>query len=122
MAALRPKQRRRKGGSGAVGAACATPPSRGLRSTQGSRRHVDAYLERLARAFRHALSNGQRAGDIHNPADLDELAAFFTTALIAIAACIRAEAPPQQLRTASSATSVLDAHLPRRSAESLVVS
>lgn len=79
----------------------------------GSRRYVDAYLARLTRAFRHALSNAQRAGDIHNAADLDELAAFFTTALIGVAACIRAEAPPEQLRAASAvATSVLDAHLP----------
>jgi len=79
----------------------------------GSRRYVDAYLARLTRAFRHALSNAQRAADIHHAADLDELAAFFTTALIGVAACIRAEAPPQQLRAASTvATSVLDAYRP----------
>lgn len=76
----------------------------------GSRRYVDAYLDRLTRAFRHALSNAQRAGDIRNVADL---AAFFTTALIGVAACIRAEAPPRQLRAASTvATSILDAYLP----------
>ena len=46
-------------------------------------------------------------------ADLDELAAFFTTALIGVAASIRAEAPPEQLRAASTvATSVLAASLP----------
>ena len=79
----------------------------------GSRRHVDAYLDRLAQAFRHALSNGQRAGDIHKGADLDELAAFFTTALIGVAACIRAEAPPEQLRAATKvATSILDTYRP----------
>ena len=44
-------------------------------------------------------------------ADLDELAAFFTTALIGVAACIRAEAPPEQVQTACKvATSMLDAH------------
>jgi TetR/AcrR family transcriptional repressor of nem operon len=79
----------------------------------GSRRHVGAYLERLTQAFRHALSNGQRAGEIDADADLDELSAFFTTALIGVAACIRAEASPEQLRAASTvATSILDAHHP----------
>jgi hypothetical protein len=50
---------------------------------------------------------------MHEAADLDELAAVFTTALIGVAACIRAEAPPEQLQAASSvATSVLDAPVP----------
>ena len=34
-------------------------------------------------------------------ADLDELAAFFTTALNGVAVCVRAEAPPEQVRAAS---------------------
>lgn len=75
----------------------------------GSRRYVDAYLERLTNAFRHTLSNAQRSGEIDAAADLDELAAFFTIALIGVAACIRAEAPPEQVRAASKvATSMLD--------------
>ena len=40
----------------------------------GSRRHVDAYLLRLTRAFRHALGNARRHGEIDESADLDELA------------------------------------------------
>lgn len=81
----------------------------------GSGRYVAAYLERLTRAFRHALSNGQRAGEIDASADLDELAAFFTTSLIGVAACIRAEAPPEQVEAACRvATSVLDAHRPTK--------
>ncbi len=77
----------------------------------GSKRHVTAYLERLAQAFRHALSNAQRSGEIERDADLDELAAFFTTALIGVAACIRAEAPPAQVRAACRVTtSILDEH------------
>ena len=76
----------------------------------GARRHVDAYLERLTRAFRQALQNAQDAGEVGSNADLDELAAFFTTALIGVAACIRAEAPPEQVRAACRvATSILDA-------------
>ena len=78
-----------------------------------SRRHVDAYLERLTTAFRGALDNAQHSGDIDAHADLDELAGFFTTALIGIAACLRAEAPPEQLRAASRvASGVLDSLRP----------
>lgn len=47
----------------------------------GVARHVDAYLQRLTNAFRHALTNGQHAGDIDERANLDDLAAFFTMAL-----------------------------------------
>jgi hypothetical protein len=79
----------------------------------GSKRYVAAYLERLTRAFRHALANARRSGEIDSNTDLDELSAFFTTALIGVAACIRAEAPPDQVRAAGRvATGVLDAHRP----------
>ena len=78
----------------------------------GSRRYVTAYFERLTSGFRAALENARRAGEIDAGADLDELASFFTTALIGVAASIRAEAPPEQLHAASRvATGVLDAHL-----------
>ncbi len=80
----------------------------------GSARYVAAYLERLTRAVRRALENGQRSGEIDAGAELDELAAFFTTALIGVAASIRAEAPPEQVHAASRvAMSVLDAHAAR---------
>jgi TetR/AcrR family transcriptional repressor of nem operon len=79
----------------------------------GSKRYVVAYLERLTRAFRHALCNAQRSGEIDANADLDELSAFFTTALIGVAACIRAEASPEQVQAACRvATSILDAPAP----------
>lgn len=72
-------------------------------------RFVDAYLQRLTRAFRHALRNARAAGEIDAGADLDELASFFTTALIGVAASIRAEAPAAQVQAACRvATSVLD--------------
>ena len=91
---------------------CNTAVERGALDP-ASGRHVAAYLDRLTRAFRHALDNGRQAGDVDPNADLDELAAFFTTALIGVAACIRAEAPPEQIHAASRvATSVLDAHQP----------
>lgn len=78
----------------------------------GSRRYVTAYFERLTRDFRAALENARRTGELDADADLDDLASFFTTALIGVAACIRAEAPPEQVHAASRvATSVLDAHL-----------
>jgi TetR/AcrR family transcriptional repressor of nem operon len=79
----------------------------------GAGRYVAAYLDRLTRAFRHALNNGQQSGQLDPHADLDELAAFFTMALIGVVACIRAEAPPEQVRAACRvATSVLDARVP----------
>ena len=78
-----------------------------------SGKYVTAYLERITRAFRNALGNGRHQGDLDATADLDELAAFFTTALIGVAACIRAEAPSEQLHAASRvAASVLDMHRP----------
>ena len=75
----------------------------------GSRRHVDAYLRRLTAAFRHALGNARDAGDLDPDTDLDELADYFTVALVGVAACIRAEAEPAQVEAACRvATSVLD--------------
>ncbi len=77
----------------------------------GSRRYVAAYFERLTRAFRQALGNARAVGEIDQDADLDELASFLTTALIGVAASIRAEAPPEQVHAASRvATSMLEAH------------
>ena len=75
----------------------------------GARRHVDAYLDRLTRAFGHALTNARSAGDLDPAVDLDELAWFFTMALVGVAAVIRAEAAPALVEAACRvATSVLD--------------
>jgi TetR/AcrR family transcriptional repressor of nem operon len=75
----------------------------------GARRHVDAYLARLNRAFRHALGNASRAGELNTAVDLEELAAFFTMSLIGVAAIIRAGAPPALVQSACRvATGVLD--------------
>ncbi len=91
---------------------CNTAVERGALDP-GSRRFVAEYLERLTRAFRGALENGRDAGDIDAAADLDELASYFTTMLIGVAAIIRAEAPPEQIHQACrAATRVLDAHRP----------
>ncbi len=74
-----------------------------------SGRFVDGYLDRLDRAFGNALDNAQRGGDLPPDADVDALAAYFTTALIGVAASIRAEASPGQVQAACRvATSVLD--------------
>jgi len=66
----------------------------------GAQRYVGAYLERLTRAFPHARATAPRLEEIDSDTDLDELSAFFTTALIGVAACIRAQAPPQQVHAA----------------------
>jgi TetR/AcrR family transcriptional repressor of nem operon len=79
----------------------------------GAGRYVAAYLDRLTNAFRHALSNGQRSNQLDPDIDLDELAAFFTMAIIGVVACIRAKAPPEQVRAACRvATSTLNTHHP----------
>ena len=76
-----------------------------------SGRFAAAYLERINRAFRNALGNARSAGELDEGADLDELAAFLTTAFIGVAASIRAEAPPEQLHATSRAiATMLDAH------------
>ena len=75
---------------------CNTAVERGALDP-GSERYVAAYLERLNQAFRHALSNAQQSGEIDLAVDLDEMTGFLTTALIGMAASIRAEAPPVQL-------------------------
>ena len=91
---------------------CNTAVERGALDP-GSGRHVAAYLERLNRAFRHALGNAQRSGEIDDALDLDQLAAFFTVALIGVAASIRAEARPEHVLAACRVTtSILDAHRP----------
>jgi TetR/AcrR family transcriptional repressor of nem operon len=91
---------------------CNTAVERGALDP-GSGRYVAAYLARLTRAFHHALENGQRSGDIDADADINELASFLTTSLIGIAACIRAEAPAEQVRAASEiVASVLGLHAP----------
>jgi len=91
---------------------CNTAVERGALDP-ASGKYVAAYLDRITRGFRNALENGRRAGDLDQAADLDALAAFLTTALIGVAACIRAEAPPEQVHAACRvATSILDLHKP----------
>ncbi len=63
----------------------------------GSGRYVAGYFARLTRVFRNALGNAQETGDIDPSVDLDELARFLTTSMIGISACIRAEAPSDQV-------------------------
>lgn len=78
-----------------------------------SGRFAAAYLDRINRAFRHALENGRRAGELDETADLDEMAALLTTLLIGVAASIRAEAPPEQLHATSRAVpNIIDEHQP----------
>ncbi|MEM7274901.1 MAG: TetR/AcrR family transcriptional regulator [Actinomycetota bacterium] len=87
---------------------CNTAVERGALDP-GARKHVAAYLDRLTSAFRQALRNGQDQGTVTADADLDGLAAYFMTAMIGVAACIRAEAPPAQVKAACTiATGVLD--------------
>lgn len=89
---------------------CNTAVERGALDA-ASGRFAAAYLRRITRAFRHALDNAQRSGEIPATTAIDDLAAFLTTALIGVAASIRAEAPPEQLHATSRVVAtVLDMH------------
>ncbi|MEM9516458.1 MAG: TetR/AcrR family transcriptional regulator [Actinomycetota bacterium] len=66
----------------------------------GAKKYVAAYLERLTTDFRRAVEQAVRDGDVDADADLDQLAGYLTTSLIGVAASIRAEAPPEQVRAA----------------------
>ncbi len=59
--------------------------------------YVDGYFARLTNSFRNALENARQSGDIGGAVDTEEMAAFLTTAMIGIAASIRAEAPAEQI-------------------------
>ena len=87
---------------------CNTAVERGALD-EASGRYTAAYLKRIDSAFRNALDNAQRSGNLDSNADVEELAAFLTTALIGVAASIRAEASPAQLHATSRVvTTVLD--------------
>ena len=62
-----------------------------------SGRFIDAYLERLNRAFLHVLTNAQSKEELNPTVDIHEMAGFLTTSLIGMAASVRAEAKPDQL-------------------------
>ena len=74
---------------------------------------VDAYFDRLTVAFRSALETGQRNGEIDPTAELDDLAAFFTMALVGIATLAKGRASPDLIHAACRvAVATLDANRP----------
>lgn len=75
--------------------------------------YVDAYFDRLNNGFHQALENAVTEGDISPNADIDELSAFFTTSLIGVAASIRGEAEPEQVKAGCNVIlGVLDSYRP----------
>ncbi|MEM9564291.1 MAG: TetR/AcrR family transcriptional regulator [Actinomycetota bacterium] len=80
---------------------------------QASGDRVDAYFERLHTAFGSALAAGQRAGELEHDADLDDLASYFTMALVGIATLAKGRADPDRIHAAARvAMTVLDANRP----------
>lgn len=67
----------------------------------GSAAYVDAYLDRLTKGFRNALTNALRDGEVEATADLDDLAAFLAMSVVGISALLRAKATPDQMYAAS---------------------
>ena len=73
--------------------------------------HVDAYFGRLDAAFGNAVGNAVRTGELAADTDVDELAAFFTMALLGIATLAKGRAQPTQIEAATRvAMTVLDAN------------
>jgi len=80
---------------------------------QASGDRVDAYFDRLTTAFRSALETGQRNEEISPTADIDDLAAFFTMALVGIATLAKGRAKPDQIHAACRvAIATLDSNRP----------
>ncbi|MEM7323335.1 MAG: TetR/AcrR family transcriptional regulator [Actinomycetota bacterium] len=83
-----------------------------LEPTSGER--VDAYFDRLTDAFRAALENGRAAGEVSESADIDDLAAYFTMALIGIATMAKGRADPDRIHAACRVVlATLDGTRPR---------
>jgi TetR/AcrR family transcriptional repressor of nem operon len=74
---------------------------------EASGRFVEGYLSRIRSAFVGALQQAKEAGDLEADADVGELAGFLTTALVGVAASIRAEAPSAQLHATSRVVDAL---------------
>ena len=73
--------------------------------------HVDAYFGRLDAAFGNAVGNAVRTGELAADTDVDELAAFFTMALLGIATLAKGRAQPTQIEAATRvAMTVLNAN------------
>lgn len=75
---------------------CNTAAERGALE-EGSKAFIDAYLERLTKAFKHVLANAKTKNELDPSINLDEMAGFLTTTLVGVAASVRAEAPPEQV-------------------------
>ena len=82
---------------------CNTAIERAVLETSSGDR-VDAYFDRLTAAFRSALDHARRTGEISAQANIDDLAAYFTMALIGIAALAKGHANPDQIHAACRVT------------------
>jgi TetR/AcrR family transcriptional repressor of nem operon len=83
--------------------------------------YVDAYFERLNRAFGQTLENAVRQGDIDEGADRAALASFFTMSLVGVAVSARAQVPQAQIRAACDVIDqVLVANRPAAKSSELV--
>ncbi len=91
---------------------CNTAIERSVLEPESGER-VDAYFDRLTTAFRAALNHGQRHGEIATTTDIDDLASYFTMALVGIATMAKGRANPDQIHAACRvAVSVLDTNKP----------
>ena len=74
--------------------------------------HVDAYFERLDRAFANAIDGAIAAGEIERTTSTAEVASFLTMSLLGIATMAKGRSSPERIHAANRvAMSVLDAQM-----------
>ena len=62
---------------------------------------VQKYFQRLTKAFRKALNNARRAGDLRRSVKPREEADFFTASVLGLFVMLRATAPPGAIKSAA---------------------
>jgi TetR/AcrR family transcriptional repressor of nem operon len=62
---------------------------------------VQRYFERLSAAFRTALGNARRQGDLRRSVDVQKEGSFFTASVLGMFVMLRAKAPPSVIRGAA---------------------
>jgi TetR/AcrR family transcriptional repressor of nem operon len=67
----------------------------------GGARFVQRYFARLSRAFRAALDNAHRQGELRRSADPREEANFFTASVLGLFVMLRAKGPPAVIKSAA---------------------
>jgi len=64
--------------------------------------HVDHYFDRFTRAFEAALIRSRDEGAMADNVNIPDVAGYLTTCMVGISACIRANAPVEQIQATTN--------------------